>query len=78
MIMTISKSTLKIFTQHYINIHNVLNKFYAWPNSIQTFAKRFVNIAFEVCFNENVGGKKKSLNASFPVQSIINLAEQKY
>lgn len=24
------------------------------------------------------GKKKKSLNASFPVQSIINLAEQKY
>lgn len=56
--MSISKSTLKIFTQHYINIHNVLNKFYAWPNSMQTFAKQFVNIASEVCFNENVKLKK--------------------
>ena len=79
MIMTISKSTLKIFTRYYINIHIVLNEFYAWLNSMQTFEKRFVNIASEVCFNENVEFKKKKcLNASFPVQSIINLAEQKY
>lgn len=67
-----------MFTQHYIKIHNVLNKFYAWPNSMQTFAKQFVNIASEVCFKKNVKLKKICLNASFPVQSIINLAEQKY
>lgn len=78
MITAISKSTLKIFTLYYINIHIVLKKFYAWLNSMQTFEKRFVNIASEVCFNENVKFKKKCLNASFPVQSIINLAEQKY
>lgn len=48
-----------MFTQHYIKIHNVLNKFYAWPNSMQTFAKQFVNIASEVCFKKNVKLKKK-------------------
>lgn len=71
-----------MFTQHYIKIHNVLNKFYAWPNSMQTFAKQFVNIASEVCFNENVKFKKKkkfkckissAVNNKFSWAKILNL-----
>lgn len=50
----ILRSTLKIYTQCYINIHNVLKGFYAWPNSMYIFAKQSVNILSEVHFHENV------------------------